>query len=194
MPAWMAAHARTPLPLPHTQQGRATVEMNFKFADARENNSTGGKMTIVLDGYNAPVRYAAQLSTARATLRPAPTSMPAPVAVLHAVCCCPPRCVLLSSTLCVAVLHAVQRRRLCGSGEARLLRRDGDPARGWLCGADGQARRRRECCGLAAAQHACLLSLRRPAWLRREARTAVGWWCRRAGPGGSAGARGQKVR
>ncbi|PSC68158.1 Peptidyl-prolyl cis-trans chloroplastic [Micractinium conductrix] len=36
-------------------KGRATVEMNFKFADARENNSTGGKMTIVLDGYNAPV-------------------------------------------------------------------------------------------------------------------------------------------
>ncbi|EFN59625.1 hypothetical protein CHLNCDRAFT_33486 [Chlorella variabilis] len=36
-------------------KGRATVEMKFKFTDARENNATGGTMTMVLDGYNAPV-------------------------------------------------------------------------------------------------------------------------------------------
>lgn len=38
-------------------QGRATVEMDIKFTDGRENNATGGKMTMVLDGYNAPVRW-----------------------------------------------------------------------------------------------------------------------------------------
>jgi len=32
--------------------------MSFKFTDARENNATGGKMVMVLDGYNAPVRCA----------------------------------------------------------------------------------------------------------------------------------------
>lgn len=36
-------------------KGRAVVEMDFKYAEARDNYSTGGKMTIVLDGYNAPV-------------------------------------------------------------------------------------------------------------------------------------------
>ncbi|KAL4447585.1 hypothetical protein ABPG75_004804 [Micractinium tetrahymenae] len=36
-------------------KGRATVEMKIRFADARENNTTGGTMTMVLDGYNAPV-------------------------------------------------------------------------------------------------------------------------------------------
>jgi hypothetical protein len=39
-------------------QGRATVQMDVKFTDARENLATGGRMTVVLDGYNAPVRCA----------------------------------------------------------------------------------------------------------------------------------------
>ena len=36
-------------------KGRATVEMEIKFSDPREDNSTGGKMIIVADGYNAPL-------------------------------------------------------------------------------------------------------------------------------------------
>jgi len=36
-------------------KGRATVEMKIKFTDPREDNSTGGTMTIVADGYNAPL-------------------------------------------------------------------------------------------------------------------------------------------
>jgi cyclophilin family peptidyl-prolyl cis-trans isomerase len=36
-------------------KGRATVQMDVKFTDARENLATGGRMTVVLDGYNAPV-------------------------------------------------------------------------------------------------------------------------------------------
>lgn len=31
--------------------------MKFSFTDPREDNATGGTMTIVLDGYNAPVRW-----------------------------------------------------------------------------------------------------------------------------------------
>ncbi|KAL4856839.1 Peptidyl-prolyl cis-trans isomerase [Chlorella vulgaris] len=36
-------------------KGRATVEMQFSFTDARLDNARGGTMTMVLDGYNAPV-------------------------------------------------------------------------------------------------------------------------------------------
>lgn len=36
-------------------KGRATVEMKVKFTDPREDNATGGVMTIVSDGYNAPL-------------------------------------------------------------------------------------------------------------------------------------------
>ena len=36
-------------------KGRATVEMKIQFADKREDNTTGGTMIIVADGYNAPV-------------------------------------------------------------------------------------------------------------------------------------------
>lgn len=36
-------------------KGRATVEMKINFAETRENGSRGGVMTIVADGYNAPV-------------------------------------------------------------------------------------------------------------------------------------------
>ena len=38
-------------------QGRATVEMSIAFTDVRDNGDKGGKMTMVLDGYNAPVRW-----------------------------------------------------------------------------------------------------------------------------------------
>ena len=36
-------------------KGRATVEMKVTFANPRDDLSTGGVMTIVADGYNAPV-------------------------------------------------------------------------------------------------------------------------------------------
>lgn len=36
-------------------KGRATVEMDIQFAEAREDNATGGKMVMVVDGYNAPI-------------------------------------------------------------------------------------------------------------------------------------------
>lgn len=36
-------------------KGRATVEMKIKFSNPREDNATGGIMTIVADGYNAPL-------------------------------------------------------------------------------------------------------------------------------------------
>ena len=39
-------------------QGRATVTMDFKFGTPRDDNATGGSMTMVLDGFNAPVRCA----------------------------------------------------------------------------------------------------------------------------------------
>ena len=44
-------------PHPTLPQGRATVEMEIRFAEPRDNNSTGGKMVMVLDGYNAPIRW-----------------------------------------------------------------------------------------------------------------------------------------
>lgn len=57
MPAALPAERRRRLPpLAPWLQGRATVQMDIKFTDARENLATGGRMTIVLDGYNAPVR------------------------------------------------------------------------------------------------------------------------------------------
>lgn len=36
-------------------KGRATMEMKVTFKDPREDNATGGIMTIVADGYNAPL-------------------------------------------------------------------------------------------------------------------------------------------
>ena len=36
-------------------KGRATVQMKIKFSSPREDNATGGVMTIVADGYNAPL-------------------------------------------------------------------------------------------------------------------------------------------
>jgi cyclophilin family peptidyl-prolyl cis-trans isomerase len=36
-------------------KGRATVEMKIKFSDPREDNATGGVLTIVADGFNAPL-------------------------------------------------------------------------------------------------------------------------------------------
>lgn len=36
-------------------KGRATMEMKVTFKDPREDNATGGIMTIVVDGYNAPL-------------------------------------------------------------------------------------------------------------------------------------------
>eukprot|EP00887_Chlorella_sp_A99_P003252 scaffold9.g3252.t1 len=36
-------------------QGRATVDLKVKYTSAREDNSTGGVMRIVADGYNAPL-------------------------------------------------------------------------------------------------------------------------------------------
>ena len=39
-------------------QGRATVTMDIKFGTPRDDNATGGSMTMVLDGFNAPVRCA----------------------------------------------------------------------------------------------------------------------------------------
>ena len=36
-------------------KGRATVEMKIQFASPRDDNSTGGTMIIVADGYNAPL-------------------------------------------------------------------------------------------------------------------------------------------
>lgn len=36
-------------------QGRATVEMQIKLKEARQEGVTGGQLNIVVDGYNAPV-------------------------------------------------------------------------------------------------------------------------------------------
>lgn len=36
-------------------QGRATVDVDVKFSSPREDNDMGGKIRIVVDGYNAPV-------------------------------------------------------------------------------------------------------------------------------------------
>jgi cyclophilin family peptidyl-prolyl cis-trans isomerase len=36
-------------------KGRAVVEMKIKYSEPREDNSTGGTMRLVIDGYNAPV-------------------------------------------------------------------------------------------------------------------------------------------
>ena len=36
-------------------QGRATVEMQVKLKEARQEGVTGGTLRIVVDGYNAPV-------------------------------------------------------------------------------------------------------------------------------------------
>lgn len=36
-------------------KGRATLEMKITFKDPRDNNATGGILTIVVDGYNAPL-------------------------------------------------------------------------------------------------------------------------------------------
>lgn len=36
-------------------QGRATVKMEFKLKESRENGVSGGTMVIVADGFNAPV-------------------------------------------------------------------------------------------------------------------------------------------
>ena len=33
--------------------------MDIQFGEAREDNATGGKMVMVVDGYNAPIRWAA---------------------------------------------------------------------------------------------------------------------------------------
>ena len=39
---------------------RATVEFKIKYSEPREDNSTGGTMVAVLDGYNAPVSAGAR--------------------------------------------------------------------------------------------------------------------------------------
>ncbi|KAL6770870.1 CYN38 [Auxenochlorella protothecoides x Auxenochlorella symbiontica] len=36
-------------------KGRATLQMDVKFSSPREDNSTGGRMVIVVDGFNAPL-------------------------------------------------------------------------------------------------------------------------------------------
>ena len=46
-------------------QGRATVEMEIQFGEAREDLATGGKMVMVVDGYNAPIRWAVFLASLR---------------------------------------------------------------------------------------------------------------------------------
>ncbi len=50
------AHANKQPLCKTTPQGRATVEMEIKFGEAREDLATGGKMVMVVDGYNAPIR------------------------------------------------------------------------------------------------------------------------------------------
>ncbi len=52
------ASACTPTRLllrPLSPQGRATIDMNIRYKEPREDNSTGGVMRIVVDGFNAPV-------------------------------------------------------------------------------------------------------------------------------------------
>ena len=52
---------RPPLrPPARLRQGRATVEFKIKYSEPREDNSTGGTMVAVLDGYNAPVSAGAR--------------------------------------------------------------------------------------------------------------------------------------
>ena len=46
-------HSSQPIHAP--LQGRATVQMDFKLKEKRENGVAGGTLTIVADGYNAPV-------------------------------------------------------------------------------------------------------------------------------------------
>ncbi len=40
---------------PARAQGRATVEMEIKLKEARQEGVSGGTLKIVVDGYNAPV-------------------------------------------------------------------------------------------------------------------------------------------
>lgn len=51
MPASMALNVRVPA----QAQGRATVEMNIKLKETRNDGVSGGTLKIVADGYNAPV-------------------------------------------------------------------------------------------------------------------------------------------
>lgn len=85
-------------PNPPTQ-GRATIEMEIKYSSPRSDNARGGKMIIVADGYNAPVRcvgdkarenrgsnMCACRSAAQGSAWPASTNSTAPSAASPALC------------------------------------------------------------------------------------------------------------